>query len=256
MNQKAILESVKKLREISKKRNFSQTFDLIINLQHINIKKQDEKVDLYIPLPHGVKKPKICALIGRELETKSKDLFSKVIFKEEFIKYGKDKKLTRKLASEFDYFVAQANLMGDIATAFGKVLGPKGKMPNPKAGCVVPPIIPDLKPIVTKLEKTAKLETKGESIVKASVGKEDMKDEDVVENILLVFNTLIHKLPQEKNNVKSVYLKLTMGQPVEVTDKGVKLKEVVKKEKKVEEKPKVEKKVEEKKETKEEPKEK
>ena len=45
----------------------------------------------------------------------------------------------KKLAGEYDFFVAQANIMPQVATVFGKVLGPRGKMPNPKAGCVVPP---------------------------------------------------------------------------------------------------------------------
>ena len=133
LDKKNILESVKKLRDISKKRNFSQSIDLIVNLKQLNIKNPEEKVDLFLQLPKPKsKKPKICALVDKELATKAK-IFDTVILKEDFPKYAKDKKLTKSLASSHDYFIAQANLMGDIATAFGKILGQKGKMPTSRS---------------------------------------------------------------------------------------------------------------------------
>tara|TARA_Y100000310_G_C20556088_1_gene750584 strand:+ start:68 stop:856 length:789 start_codon:yes stop_codon:yes gene_type:complete len=225
MNQKAILETIKKTREITKKRKFSQTFDLIVNLQQINPKKADEKVDLFVTLKHQKsKKPKITGLVDKELETKSKEAFQQTVLKEEFSKYKGNKILLKKLTNSSDYFVAQANLMGEIASVFGKTFGPKGKMPNPKAGCVVPPVIPSLMPIAKKLELTARLQTKEEKIVKTAVGKESLTDEELLENIQVAYNALTHALPNEEHNVKSVYLKLTMGQPVEITEKGPKVR--------------------------------
>ena len=53
MEKQTILETVKKVREISPKRKFNQSFDLIINLTNIDLKKQEQKVDLYYTLPHG-----------------------------------------------------------------------------------------------------------------------------------------------------------------------------------------------------------
>ncbi len=220
MDKKVILESTKKLRGISKKRKFNQSIDLIVNLKQLNPKNSEQKVDLFLQLPkEKQKKPKICALVDKELETKAK-IFDKVILKEDFQKYSKDKKATKKLAIEFDYFVAQANLMGEIATAFGKVFGPKGKMPNPKAGCIVPPVIPTLEPIKKKIESTVRFVMKDQLLVKSSVGSEDMTEEDIVENIHFAYNTLLHALPREKDNIKSVFIKFTMSPSVEITDKG------------------------------------
>ena len=67
MNEKAILDSIKKLREISKQRKFPQTLDVSINLTKLNFKKNPEsKIDLFLQLPHVLgKKPKICALVGK-----------------------------------------------------------------------------------------------------------------------------------------------------------------------------------------------
>jgi large subunit ribosomal protein L1 len=224
MNKKAILDTIKKVREVSKKRNFTQSFDLIINLTQLDLKDPSQKIDLFVQLPKQKgKNAKICALVGPELESKAK-IFDKVIVKDEFPLYQKDVKKVKKLAREYDYFVAQANLMADIATAFGKGLGTMGKMPNPKAGCIVPPNIPSLEPLKTRLNNTVRLLTKNQPIVKAMIGTESMKDEDLAENIQAVYNSLLNVLPKDINNIRSIYLKLTMGPAVQLTDKGPILK--------------------------------
>ncbi|MBU4502473.1 MAG: hypothetical protein KKA79_07790, partial [Nanoarchaeota archaeon] len=148
----------------------------------------------------------------KELGTQAKEVCDMVIMKDDFQKY-KAKKDSKNLADDYDYFIAQANLMVDIAKFFGKVFGPKGKMPNPKSGCIVPPKI-DLKIIYNKLQKTVKLQTKNEQAIKCSVGTEDMTDEQIQENILAIYNALVSVLPKEIQNIKNVMLKLTMGSPI------------------------------------------
>ncbi|MBM3200147.1 50S ribosomal protein L1, partial [Candidatus Woesearchaeota archaeon] len=190
MNKEDILKAIKKAREASKKRKFNQSFDLVINLQKLNLKKPEENINNFIVLPQGRgKKLKICALVDKELAVQAKVICDKMIIKDEFAKYS-EKKALKKLATEFDYFIAQANLMVDIAKFFGKVFGPKGKMPSPKSGCIVPPNI-DLKMIYAKLQKTVRLQTKNEQSIKCIVGTEDMKDEQVQENVLTVYNTVM-----------------------------------------------------------------
>jgi len=236
MEKQTILETVKKVREISPKRKFNQSFDLIINLTNIDLKKQEQKVDLYYTLPHGKgKNPKICALIDNELSSQAKGVFDKIILKEEFSSYTNKKPILRRLSEDYDFFIAQANLMGQIASTFGKVLGPRGKMPSPKAGCVIPPSA-NLQAVKEKLQKAIHLETKNEPVLKASIGNELMKDEELVDNIHFIYNQLIHSLPQEKNNIKSFILKLSMGPAVKITDKGPVVKEKPLKEKKVKQK--------------------
>ena len=246
MNKEAILNSIIKAREISKKRKFPQTFDLVINLKDINLKKPDENINTYVTLPFSTgKKVKICGLVGPELQTSAKQLLDKVITNEEFPEYH-DKKLIKRLARQYDYFVAQADLMSKVASTFGKVLGPKQKMPDPKAGCVIPSVA-DLKPFIVKLAKQVRLQTKNEAIIKCAVGSEEMKDAEIEANITTVYQASIHNLKEGEKNIAKVYLKLTMGTPIEITDKGpiVKKKEVKEKKKKVG-------KIKEKKETKEE----
>lgn len=215
MDKKKLLESLKQLREKSPKRNFTQKVDLILNLRNINLKNADENVDLFVTLPNAPgKKIKICALIGKELEDQAK-VFDKVIKREEFSKYQDNKKELKKLAQEFDYFIAQANLMTDVAKVFGKTLGPRNKMPNPKSGAVVMPTS-NLSELKSRLEKIVRVKTKNEPILKTYVGNELMKDEDLAENILVIYEAVIKVLPQGEANIKNVLLKLTMSPALKV----------------------------------------
>jgi large subunit ribosomal protein L1 len=91
-------------------------------------------------------------------------------------------------------------------------------MPNPKSGCVVPPNA-NLKPLYEKLQRTIRVLTKNSPLAQCGVGTEDMGLNDVAENALAVYNTIVHALPNEKHNIKDVYVKLTMGKPIKVGEK-------------------------------------
>lgn len=255
MDKKDILKTLEAIKKNSPKRKFNQTFDLIINLKQLNLKKPEENVNSFVNLHYGKgKKVKVCALVDSALAKQAKEICDAVILKDEFAKWAGDKRGLKRLAKGIDFFVAQANLMPQIAGSFGKILGPIGKMPSPKAGCIVPPGA-DLKPLYNQLQKTVRIQTKNELIVKAPVGMENTNDEEIVDNVLTIYNSLIHLLPQDKNNIKSVLIKLTMSPAIRIgaTDEEIKErfeKKVTKLEKKKVSEEKKEKKVSETKKTK------
>jgi large subunit ribosomal protein L1 len=215
MDEKTLKQTISKLKE-SKKRNFKQTIDLIINLKNLDLKKPEHQVEFFLELPaFKGKKSKVCALIGPELADLAKKTMDNSVVISDFENYQKNKKLSKKLASDYDFFVAQANIMPKIATAFGRVFGPKGKMPNPKAGCIVPPNA-NLENVYNKLQKTVKVSGKKTALVQNIVGNQESSDEDVSENVKYIYNNLVHHLPQGVNNIKSIYLKYTMGKPIKV----------------------------------------
>jgi len=216
MKKEDILNVVKAVKQDSKKRNFKQSFDLVINLKAYDAKKQP--IEAYVTLPKiRKKKLKICAIVDKELSTDAKDIFDKVILKDDFPEWQGNPKVLRKLAREYDYFVAQANIMPQIAGVFGKYLGPKAKMPNPKSGAIIPPKIAGMQPIYDKLQQTVKIVTKNEAIIKCFVGTEENTDEELADNVMAVYNTLLGMLPGEESSVKSVVVKMTMGKPFKVT---------------------------------------
>jgi len=216
MEKQRIVQTLEKAKTDSKERKFTQTIDLIINLRGINIKKSDEQVNLFVELPHETgKKAKICGLVSKDLGEQAKKEFDFVIEDTQFEEYITKKKEFKKIAGSHDFFVAQANIMPKVAKSFGAILGKKGKIPNPKAGCVVPPNA-DLAKVKTRLQKMVKAQAKTEVSIKCAVGNEKMDPAQVVENVLAVYNKVKGALPQEEQNIKSVMLKLTMGPAVKV----------------------------------------
>jgi len=219
MDKKLILDAIKQARETSPKRNFKQSFDFIVNLKGLDLKKTENQVEFFMTLKNTRgKKTKVCALVGAELLDDAKSSCDFTIVQDDFQKYQENKKLMKKLTEDYDYFIAQANIMPKIAGAFGRVFGPRGKMPNPKAGCIVPPKT-NLKPLYIKLQHTVKVSAKTSPIIQILLGKEDMPEDEIVDNLLNVYDQLIHHLPGEKNNIDSMFLKLTMGKAVKLDDK-------------------------------------
>ncbi len=216
MDKKSITEALKKLKQDNKKRKFSQSIDFVANFKDIDLKKTDQHVDYFVQLHHPRgKKIKVCALVDSELLEDAKKTCDHAIHLDDFQKYAKDKKAAKKLAAEYDFFIAQANIMTKVAATFGRVFGPRGRMPNPKAGCVVPPKA-NLKPLYDKLQNTIKVSVKVTPMFMCGLGKEDQDEAEVIDNIMTLYNSLIHHLPKEKNNIKKMFLKLTMSKAIEV----------------------------------------
>lgn len=215
MNKETILNALKEIKEKSKKRKFNQTIDLIVNLKNINLKDTEEQVDFFVTLHNDIgKKMKVCALVGPELKDQAQKACDETVVSVDFPKYS-DKKLVKTLATNNNFFVAQANLMPKIAQIFGRVLGPRNKMPNPKAGCIVPPNA-NLSVLMEKLQKTIRINIKSNPSFKCAIGTEEGDIEKIADNILEIYNQLILHLPKETANIKSIMIKLTMGKPVKI----------------------------------------
>jgi len=216
MDKNSVKEAIKQLAETSKKRKFKQSFDLIINLKGLDLKKPEQQIELFVPLHYSNgKKIKICAFVDAELKEDSQKTCDYTITPDDFPQYQKDKKLIKKLAEECAFFIAQATIMPKVAQVFGKTLGSRGKMPNPKAGCVVPPKTA-LKPLYDRLQKTVVAKAKIQPIIKCVVGIEGQNEDEIADNVMTIYNTLIHKLPNEEDNIKNRLMKLTMSKPIGV----------------------------------------
>jgi len=217
MDKEQVKAALKKAIESSNKRNFKQTVDLIITLKDLDQKKPDHQVDFFLPLHYPTGRQfKVCGFVGPEMKDAAKRDLDFAIITDDFPIYEKDKKKIKKLANEYDYFIAQANLMAKVAQIFGRTLGPKNKMPNPKSGCVVPPGA-NLAALKQRLLTTVRVLAKTAPYFQVAVGKEDMDQDHIADSIMTIYQQMVHHLPGEMNNIKDVSIKLTMGPCVKVT---------------------------------------
>ena len=212
MNKQDIKKAIDELNKLPK-RKFSQSYDLIINLKNFEVKKTP--IDFFVTLHYAKgKKAKIACFVSTQLADEGKKNCDLVITEQDFAKYS-DKKAAKSLAQNYDYFIAQANLMPKVAATFGKVLGIAGKMPNPKIGCVVPPNAV-LEPLINKLNKSVRMAAKKGMNLQCMIGKQDMPEEEIIDNILTVYQAVAKQLPNEIQNIKNVNLKLTMSKAVKI----------------------------------------
>jgi len=192
--------------EDSKKVNFDQTVDLIINLKEFDVRRQ--AFSLFIQVPNKIKDKKIVGFFEKD----SKIVDS--IKKETFPGY-KEKKDIRKLIKTYDYFIANAKLMPAVATTFGRALGPAGKMPNPQLGVLANEEDKTIEEVIKKINSTVKIKVKEPSI-KVSIGKQSMDNEKIMQNALFVYKKVLETLPRKIDNIKNIKIKLTMSKPVKV----------------------------------------
>lgn len=215
MENEKILKAIKEAKEKGKKRKFTQSFDLVITLTDVDFKK-GFKFEEFLVLPEGVgKEKKVCVFVDKDLITDAKKYCDFAVLKEDFQKYEKSKKELKKLLKSSNIFIAQATVMPDVARTFGKYLAVKGKMPNPKAGFVIPSKV-NFEALLPKIKNTVKLCALKQPVIHCCVGNENMTDEQLIKNIKAVYEFVLKKLPNEKRNIKSVVLKLSMGPVIRV----------------------------------------
>jgi len=189
-----------------KERKFDQTVDLIVNLQKFDLKKTP--INLFISVSHKVKEKRVAGF----LESENKNV--ETITPEKFKKYS-NKKESKNLIKKFDFFIAQASLMPKVATVFGKILGPAGKMPSPQLGMIINVDDKTIIELKNKINNSIKIRVK-ESSIKLPIGKQSMKDEEIIENILIAYDSILKVMPKEKENIKNLEIKFTMTKPQKI----------------------------------------
>lgn len=210
MSDQRIVDSIKKARD-DRKRNFKQTFDLAINLKNIDLRKAENKIKFEINIPNMIKENKI-GLIVDALVSKTEGLNNvHVIKKDDLENLGKNKKLSKKIAKECSYFIAEAPMMPLVGKNLGPVLAPRNLMPKP-----VPPTA-NLEVLVGRARKTVRIQLKDSPVIHLAIGTEDMDDEKIADNADVIIQGVISSLPKGRDQIKNYVIKMTMGKPVKFT---------------------------------------
>jgi len=209
---KRLVESIEKAKNNSKKRNFTQSVDLIVNLRDVDPKKPEHRMLELVELPNPVSKDvKVCVIGSGQFALEAKRLGAdKVIEREELEALAKNKKMARKLAQGYDFFIAEAPLMPLIGRALGSLLGPRGKMPTPV------PSNASLNEVLDKHKKLVRVRVRDQPTIQCRVGVENMDSEKIAENILTILRRIEEKFGSLARYVSSILVKTTMGKPVKI----------------------------------------
>jgi len=209
----AIAKAVADMKGKSEKRKFNQSVELAVKLRELDLKRPEARINESIELPTPPNKTtKVAVIAGGDLAVRAKNAGADlVIGKDDLDKLGRDKKQARKLAQNYDFFIAEAPLMPQVGKALGQMLGPRGKMPTP-----VPPNAP-IDDVIKRQRRNARLKMKDQPVIQGKVGTEDMPDDVLVQNIQTVISRLESKLERGSKNISSVAVKTTMGPLVKVT---------------------------------------
>lgn len=193
------------IAELSKleKRKFTQTYDLIVNLRNIDIKKPENRISKEIVLPHGRGKP-VSVLVMSEPAGYSKNKLEEL---------AGNKKAVKKMMDENDFFLGTAEIMPIVGKFLGRYLAPAGKMPQPLPPNASKDVIEG---IIKRKQKTVRMRIKNMPVFQLTIGTESMKPEEIKENAEHVIHEAIAALPKGRAQIKNIELKLTMSKPVKV----------------------------------------
>jgi large subunit ribosomal protein L1 len=212
LDEKNLLQTIKEVKEKSKKRKFAQSIELIINLRDVDPKKPEGKIQELIELPNPIgRENRVCVIASGEIALKAKKANADlVIEKTEFQALAGDKQKQKELAKTYDFFIAEAPLMPLVGKILGATLGPKGKMPTP-----VPPTA-NIAEHIKKHQKMVFIRVRGQPVLQCRVGTEDMADNKIAENSQAIIRRVEGKLKRGMKNIRSIHLKTTMGSPIKM----------------------------------------
>ncbi len=205
-----VIEASALVKEITNA-NFDASVDLAVRL-NVDPRKANQMVRGVVTLPHGTGKDvKVLALVTPDKEAEAKEAGADYVGLDEYL----DK--IKGGWTDVDVIVTMPSVMGKLGP-LGRVLGPRGLMPNPKTGTVtmdVAKAVSDVKAgkIDFKVDKTG--------IVHAAIGKASFDAEKIAGNAKELLTTLVKLKPQAAKGVyiKSIHMSSTMSPSVEIDSK-------------------------------------
>lgn len=206
-----IISAVTAAVEQAPKRKFQESIDITINLKHVDMAQPKNRIDETILLPQAIGVKKIAVLGKGDIVSQARNSGVDIIIgPEEIERLGGAPREARKLAGQYDYFLAETAVMPLVGRWLGQRLGPRGKMPQPI------PMGQDITPIVERLRNSVKVRSKDRLNMSVKIGNTAMTVDAVAENVDAVLKRVLGRLENGELNVRSVYVKTTMGPAVKV----------------------------------------
>ena len=206
-----INKALKAALETAPERKFTESVELAFTLRDVDLKIPTNRVQEEIRLPNGRGKDiKIAMFAAGDSATKAKGGDVYIIDPSTIEDLGGNKKTAKKLANDYDYFLSEVPHMGLVGRFLGVVLGPRGKMPRP-----VPPNV-DPSMIAAGLRNTVVVRSRDKMTFHVAIGTKSQSEEELMENVMTVYNRVTSKLERGIGNIRSLYIKTSMGPSVQV----------------------------------------
>tara|TARA_Y100000992_G_C21226973_1_gene473422 strand:+ start:460 stop:1152 length:693 start_codon:yes stop_codon:yes gene_type:complete len=204
------------IAEIKKMSNtkLSESIDVSLKINLKKIKGADNSLRTVVELPNGNgKKIKVAVLCDENKSAEAKKSGAEIFGSDDLIKKISSGKI------EFDKLICTPNMMPKMAK-LGKILGPKGLMPNPKLGTVSEDIVSTVDKVKNKFSE---VKNDKDGNIGISIGRKNYTDKKLLENFKSLFETLKKDKPSMFNSeiVKNIYISPTMGPSLKISFKDI-----------------------------------
>jgi len=193
-----------------KKRNFTETVELQISLKNYD-PQRDKRFSGTFRLP-TVPRPNLkCCMLGNAAHCEMAERIGvDKMDVDDLKKLNKNKKLVKKLAKKYDFFLASDNMIKQIPRLLGPGLTKAGKFPTLLASGE------DMQEKIDEMKCTIKFQMKKVMCLNVSVGNSEMSKQDIIVNTQLAGNFLASLLKKQWQNIGGMFLKSTMGPSIQI----------------------------------------
>ena len=188
-----------------KKRNFVETVECQITLKNYDPTREKRFYGTF-KLP-TVPRPNLkCCMLGNAVHCEQADRIGvDHMSVEDLKKLNKNKKLVKKLAKRYDFFLASDNMIKQIPRLLGPGLTKAGKFPTLLSSK------DDMQEKIDEVKSTIKFQMKKVLCLNVAVGNVEMTEDELAQNVHLAMNFLVSLLKKHWQNVKSLHIKSSMG---------------------------------------------
>jgi large subunit ribosomal protein L1 len=200
---------VKDAKAADKERKFKQSVEMYVILKDIDVKK-GFAMNETIQLPKKLSTPTtVCIMAGGDMGLKAKSANAdRVISGDEINSLAANKRQARKFINNYDFFLADTQLMTTVGKVLGQLLGPRGKMPVPV------PFNAPIESFLDRYRSSIRVKVKNSLSLSCKIGDETMSDEDLAANAHAILNAIEKKLPNGDKNIRKIIIKTSMGKPI------------------------------------------
>lgn len=201
-----ISNAIKEAIENAPERKFVESMDIQFTIKDVDLKNPTNRIKEEVRLPSGRGRDvRIAMFAAGEAATRAREAGIHVITPPEIEELGGNKGRAKKIGNQFDFFLSEVPHMGLIGRYLGTVLGPRGKMPRP-----VPPTL-DPAAIATGLKTTVVVKSGDKMTFHSTIGTVGQSQEELLANAMEVYNRVIGRLERGAGNIRSLFIKTTMG---------------------------------------------